>query len=100
VSAPLACLVEPGSEDAVQVLHARREVRVAELDDHVEMRREQAIRVENPVVAVDRPTQEPEIHAAQLVTGEHGEAAHPTGRDMVDAVRLLDAKQTRHFRRP
>lgn len=50
----------------------------------------------DPVVPVDRPAQESEIHAPQLVTGEHRQAAHATGCDVVDAVRLLDAKQTRH----
>jgi hypothetical protein len=97
VPAAFAGVVEPGTEDSVQVLHACREVPVADLNDQVEMGREQAIRVADPVVTVDRPPQEPQIHAPQLVTGEHGQAAHATGRDVVDAVRLLNAEKSGHW---
>jgi len=55
MSAAFARIVEPGAEDSVQVLHARRQVRIADLKDQVEMRREQAIRVADPVVSLDRP---------------------------------------------
>jgi len=96
VAAAFARVVEPGPEDSIQVLHARRQVRIADLEDQVEMRREQAIRVADPVVARSRAAEEPEIHTPQLVTGEHRQAADATGSDVVDAVRLLDAKQSGH----
>jgi hypothetical protein len=96
VPAAFAGVVEPGAEDSVQVLHARREVRIADLEDQVEMGREQAIRVADPLVAVKRPAQESEIHTTELIAGEHREAADATSCDVVDAVRLLDAKQTGH----
>jgi hypothetical protein len=63
VSAAFALVVEQGTEDSVQVLHAHRQIRIADLDDQMEMGREQAIRVADPVVALDRPAQEPEINA-------------------------------------
>ena len=50
----------------------------------------------DPVVAVDRPAQELEIDQPRLVTGKHREAAYTAGRDVVDAVRFLDAEETRH----
>jgi hypothetical protein len=70
VAATLARVVEPGAEDPVQALHADRQIRVADLDDQVEMGRKQAIRVADPVVALKRSSEEPEVHAPQLVARE------------------------------
>jgi hypothetical protein len=92
VAAAFAGVVEPRAENSVQVLHACREVRIADLQDQVEVGREQAICMADPAVALNRPAQEPEIHMAELVTGEHRQSAHATRCDVVNAVRLLDAE--------
>ncbi|MDQ5822085.1 MAG: hypothetical protein M3540_11655 [Actinomycetota bacterium] len=91
MAAPFTRVVEPRAEDPVEVLDPGREICVADLHDQMEVRREQAIRVADPVVAIQRPVKKPQVNASQFVVGKHSQAADAAGRDVVDAVRLLDA---------
>jgi hypothetical protein len=96
VATPIAGLVEPRSEQAVQALDSSREVRIADLDDQMEMSGEQAIRMADPAVLTEGLLHEPEVETPQLVVREDGKPGDPSRGDVIDAVGLLDAEQARH----
>lgn len=91
MSAPLACLVEPRSEQTVQGLHPGRQIGVADLDDEVKVRSQHAVGVADPAIALEGSFHQAEVESPDLVIGKDRKPGHSAGGDVIDPVRFLNA---------
>jgi hypothetical protein len=99
VAAAVVAPVERLRVGTVQALHAVGEAPELRLDDEVVVVRQQAERVDTPVVAPDLGGQQSQEEPALVVVEEDGGARDATGSDVVDAFGRKLATRSPHLRR-
>jgi hypothetical protein len=98
VAGSFVALVEAERVDPVEAVHAAPQLRDGRLDDHVVVRRHQAVHVDEPVEAVDAVREETEERDPVDVVAIDLAAVDSERRDMEDPIWELGAQLPRHGR--